>query len=95
MIDSNSKKEESNKWFEDMVRNINSMQNRFISNMRAKVNEEQEYNKYNDFTHGELDNAEKIKEMLDSVDANTKQFIEKLTQEMDKVIKSHNITQTK
>jgi hypothetical protein len=91
MINSNSNEDKSNEWFEKMVNNISNVQDTFISNMRRKVQEEQEQNRYNGLPEMDLDEEEKINEMLDNVDENMKQFRLKLAQEMDKVIKSHDI----
>lgn len=85
------RKNKSNDWFEDMVENINTMQSGFVTNMRAKVNQEQESSKNDLFTERNDDRDKQIHQMLDNVDKNTKQFIGVLTQEMDKIIKSHNL----
>ena len=84
----NKHKTVSNEWFEEMVRDMNSTQERFISNMKTKVKEEQVSNS----SDSDPLNNVSIDELLNSVDDNTREFISKLTQGMEEILKSHKIT---
>jgi hypothetical protein len=79
---------ESEGWFEDMVESINNTQQSFISNIKTKVDEEQQLNSHDSVFQDQLQNNE-LNELLNSVDHNTKEFITKLTQGMEEIIKSH------
>ncbi|MEJ2621090.1 MAG: hypothetical protein P8163_12725 [Candidatus Thiodiazotropha sp.] len=83
----------SEKWFDEMASKITQMQESFISNMKSKIHEEGIECSPNSGDQAALGNTQDLEAMLDNVDSNSREFIAKLLDGMDEIIKSHDIKQ--
>ncbi|MCG8002328.1 MAG: hypothetical protein JAY88_02550 [Candidatus Thiodiazotropha lotti] len=89
----NKKVRASVDWFNNMESDINNMQREFISNLKSKIREEKSVYPYEVRDQSSLDRTQELEVILNNVDDNTSEFINKLVKGMEEIINSHNIKQ--
>jgi hypothetical protein len=89
----NKKDDVSDAWFNEMADKINNMQEGFISNLKSKIDDERSEHPHITSNQSPLGESDELENMLKNVDENTNEFITKLLEGMDEIIKSHDIKQ--
>jgi hypothetical protein len=89
----NKKDGVSDDWFNEMASNISNMQEGFISHLKSSADKERSGYKQDTSTQTSLGDSNELEGMLNNVDKNTNEFIAKLLEGMEKIIKSHDIKQ--